>query len=58
MKQREITEPVAGRQMSLKFDADLLFGIAAPERRKAVIALARILTQAAGIREEAADEHR
>ena len=58
MQQRKVAGPVAGRQMSLRFDADGLVGIAAPERRKAVTALARILTQAAGIREEAADEHR
>lgn len=58
MKQREVAGLIAGRQMSLRFGADLLVGIAAPERRKAVTALARILTQAAGIREEAADEHR
>ena len=58
MKQRELTGPVAGRQMSLRFDADRLLGLGAADRSKAVTALARILTQAAGIREEAADEHR
>lgn len=58
MQQRKVTGPVAGRQLSLRFDADRLVGLEATDRSKAVAALARILTQAAGIREEAADEHR
>ena len=58
MKQRGVTGPVTGRQMSLRFDAEVLVGLAPSDRRKAVIALARVLTQAAGIREEAVDERR
>lgn len=58
MKQRGVTEPVTGRQMSMRFEADVLVGLAPADRRKAVIALARVLTQAAGIREEAVDERR
>ena len=58
MKQRQVTERVVGRQMSLRFDADMLGGLMPSDRRKAVIALARVLTQAAGIREEAIDERR
>ena len=58
MKQRRVTQPVAGRQMSLRFDADMQVGLAPSDRRKAVIALARVLTQAAGIREEAVDDRR
>ena len=58
MKQRGVTEPVAGRQMSLRFGADMLVGLAPSDRRKAMIALARVLTQAAGIREETVDDRR
>lgn len=58
MKQRRVTEPVTGRQMILRFDTDMLVGLTPADRRKAVIALASVLTQAAGIREEAVDERR
>ena len=58
MKQREIVGPTTGRQMSLRFDAEMLVGLTPADRRKAVIALASVLTQAAGVREEAVDERR
>ena len=58
MKQRGVMEPATGRQMSLRFGADMLAGLAPEDRRTAIIALSRMLTQAAGIREEAVDERR
>ena len=58
MKQRGVTRPVGGRQMGLRFDVDMLVGLAPSDRRKAVIALARVLTQAVGIGEEAVDDRR
>ncbi len=58
MKQRGVQEPVTGRQMRLRFEPDMLAGLPAADRQRAVIALARILTQAAGICEEAVDDRR
>jgi hypothetical protein len=58
MKQRGVKEPVTGRQMRLRFEPDMLVGLPAADRQRAVIALARVLTQAAGIREEAVDDRR
>lgn len=58
MKQLRSQAPASGRQMNLLFDISRLGGMNAPERGKAVSALAQILLQAAGVRvEELADDH-
>ena len=57
MKLCKIPVLVAGRQMSLMFDADGSVGLEPADREKAVTALATILMQAAGLRiEETADD--
>lgn len=57
MKLCRIPGPVAGRQMSLMFDADGSVGLAPNDREQAVAALALILMQAAGLRiEETVDD--
>lgn len=51
--------PGAGRQMSLMLDADGMIGLEPADREKALTALARILTQAAGLHiEEVPDDRR
>lgn len=57
MKQHNAPAPTAGRQMSLMFEPRRVEGMNEAERAKAIITLAHILMQAAGlVVEELGDE--
>ena len=57
MKQHDAPAPSSGRQMSLIFEPRRVDGMNDAERAKAVLTLAQILMQAAGlIVEEVSDE--
>jgi len=59
MKQHDAPAPTSGRQMSLIFEPRRVDGMNDAERAKAVLTLAHILMQAAGlIVEEVGDEQR
>lgn len=59
MKQHDAPAPTSGRQMSLIFEPRRVDGMNDAERAKAVLTLAQILMQAAGlIVEEVGDEQR
>jgi hypothetical protein len=59
MKQHDAPAPTSGRQMSLIFEPRRVDGMNDAERAKAVLTLAKILMQAAGlIVEEVGDEQR
>ena len=59
MKQHDAPAPTSGRQMSLIFEPRRVDGMNDAERAKAVLKLAQILMQAAGlIVEEVGDEQR
>ncbi|MGB0084812.1 MAG: hypothetical protein WBP94_05495 [Rhodomicrobiaceae bacterium] len=59
MKQHDAPAPASGRQMSLIFEPRRVDGMNDAERAKAVLTLAQILMQAAGlIVEEVGDEQR
>ena len=59
MKQHDMPAPASGRQMSLIFEPRRVDGMNDAERAKAVLTLAQILMQAAGlIVEEVGDEQR
>jgi hypothetical protein len=59
MKQHDAPAPTLGRQMSLIFEPRRVDGMSDAERAKAVLTLAQILMQAAGlIVEEVGDEQR
>jgi hypothetical protein len=48
----KLPSPIAGRQMNLLFDAKRSEGMSSAERDKAVLILAQILMQAAGLKVE------
>jgi len=57
MKQNNAITPTSGRQMGLIFEPHKVDGMSAAERAKAVMTLAQILMQAAGlVVEELGDE--
>ena len=59
MKQHDMLAPASGRQMSLIFEPRRVEGMNDAERAKAVLTLAQILMQAAGlIVEEVGDDQR
>jgi hypothetical protein len=59
MKQHDAPAQISGRQMSLMFEPRRVDGMSDAERVKAVLALAQILMQAAGlVVEELGDEQR
>ena len=59
MKQHDAPAPTSGKQMSLIFEPRRVDGMNDAERAKAVLMLAQILMQAAGlIVEELGDEQR
>ena len=59
MKQHDAPAPASGRQMSLIFEPRRVDGMNDAERAKAVLTLAQILMQAAGlIVEEVGDDQR
>ena len=59
MKHLKLPALISGRQMNLLFDTSRLDGLDSRDRGKAVLALAQILLQAAGIRvEEREDDQR
>lgn len=49
MNKHDTPAPISGRQMSLIFEPRRVDGMSEAERTKAVIALAQILMQAAGL---------
>ena len=59
MKPRNSLEPISGRQLTLGFEPRKLGGLSEKERAKAVLTLAQILMQAAGlVVEELGDDRR
>jgi hypothetical protein len=59
MEQRNVPALTAGRQMSLMFEPCRVDGMSKTERAKAVLTLAQILMQAAGlVVEELGDDQR
>ena len=59
MNKHDAPAPTAGRQMSLVFEPPRVDGMSEAERMKAVITLAQILMQAAGlVVEELSDDQR
>lgn len=59
MKQQDMPAPTSGRQMSLIFEPRRVDGMSDADRAKAVITLAQILMQAAGlVVEELGDDQR
>ena len=49
MKQHNVTAPTSGRQMNQMFEPLRVDGISDAERAKAVLTLAQVLMQAAGL---------
>jgi hypothetical protein len=58
MKRHELPAPASGRQMNLLFDTTRLDGLDPVDRSKAILALAQLLMQAAGVRVEEFDDGR
>ncbi|MGX8009797.1 MAG: hypothetical protein E5Y89_13250 [Mesorhizobium sp.] len=56
MKQHNVPAPTSGRQMSLIFEPHRLEGMSKVERAKALLTLAQILMQAAGLVVEELDD--